>query len=74
MSEHFLDASGLICPLPVLRARKTLEKLPAGDILRVRVTDKSAPKDFALYCAETGHALLRIEETAAGDDIFVRRR
>ncbi len=69
MTEHNLDARGLICPLPVLKARKVLLRLPAGDILRVQVTDKAAPKDFKLFCAESGHILQTVEER--GDDIEV---
>ena len=69
MAEHHLDARGLICPLPVLKARKVLLKLPAGDTLRVRMTDKAAPKDFQLFCSESGHILQSVQEQ--GDDIEV---
>ena len=69
MTEHRLDARGLICPLPVLKARKVLLRLSAGDILRIQVTDKAAPKDFQLFCAESGHILQTVEER--GDDIEV---
>jgi tRNA 2-thiouridine synthesizing protein A len=62
MAEHVIDARGLICPLPVLKARKILLNLPAGDVIRVHVTDKAAPKDFKLFCAESGHILQSIEE------------
>jgi tRNA 2-thiouridine synthesizing protein A len=69
MAEHHLDARGLICPLPVLKARKILLNLPIGDTLRVLVTDKSAPKDFQLFCAESGYALQSVQEQ--GDSIEV---
>lgn len=69
MAEHHLDARGLICPLPVLKARKVLLKLAAGDTLRVQVTDKAAPKDFQLFCAESGHILHSVQER--GEDIEV---
>ncbi len=71
MAEHHLDARGLICPLPVLKARKVLLRLPAGDILRVRVTDKAAPHDFRLFCAETGHALQSVEDQGAETEVVV---
>jgi tRNA 2-thiouridine synthesizing protein A len=61
-----MDASGLICPLPVLKARKRLLGMAAGDMLVVRVTDASAPADFALFCKEAGHRLDRVAEVAAG--------
>lgn len=71
MAEHELDARGLICPLPVLKARKRLAQLKAGDILRIRATDKAAAKDFQLYCAEAGHILLSVEDFGADLEILV---
>jgi TusA-related sulfurtransferase len=73
MKEQHLDARGLICPLPVLKARKVLMGLNAGDTLRVTVTDKSAPKDFRLFCAETGHVLKSVEDNGASIDVTVER-
>lgn len=58
MDEHVLDARGLICPLPVLRARKVLMGLPAGAVLDVQTTDPAAPADFVAFCDATGHRLL----------------
>jgi tRNA 2-thiouridine synthesizing protein A len=58
-----LDARGLLCPLPVLKARKRLQALPAGAILRVLADDPAAVVDMPHFCAEAGHAL--IEQTAA---------
>lgn len=72
--EERLDAQGLICPLPVLKARKVLLGMQAGEVLAVTVTDAQAPKDFALFCAEAGHSLLRVEETANGQwTVWVKR-
>lgn len=53
-----LDARGLICPLPVLKARKILLSMQAGERLEVLATDANAPKDFVLYCQESGHRLV----------------
>lgn len=64
MSEPtILDARGLRCPLPVLKARKALKELPAGATLRVLATDPGATKDFQAFCKTTGHALLSCEQT-----------
>jgi len=71
MTERHLDARFLICPLPVLKARKALAALNAGDLLRVRVTDKSAPKDFHLFCAETGHVLKSIADHGESVEVVV---
>jgi len=50
MSHPVLDATGLQCPLPLLRARKVLKKLSHGQSLTVLATDPGAPQDFASYC------------------------
>lgn len=60
--EQELDCTGLICPLPVLRARKRLKDIAPGGVLSVTATDKAAPKDFATFCREAGHELLSSTE------------
>jgi len=59
--EATLDARGLKCPLPVLKARRALKDLPAGGVLRVLATDPGAEKDFVHFCATTGCELLQSE-------------
>lgn len=61
-TDAFLDAKGLLCPLPVLRARKLLTALKAGERLRVEATDPSARADFEAFCQATGHRLVQLEE------------
>jgi tRNA 2-thiouridine synthesizing protein A len=53
-----LDAGGLKCPLPVLRARKALMALPVGARLKVTATDPLAAIDMPHFCAESGHRLV----------------
>lgn len=53
-----LDATGLLCPLPVLKARKRLGALAAGQVLRVRADDPAAAVDIPHFCRESGHALI----------------
>lgn len=62
MARHRLDARGLVCPLPVLRARKALKALAAGDVLEVEATDPAAPRDFVAFCETTGNRLLASTE------------
>ncbi len=71
---NHLDARGLICPLPVLKARKILLSLPAGTLLRVSVTDANAEKDFPLFCAESGHRLVSIESEDCVTDVTLECR
>ena len=58
-----VDARGLNCPLPILRAKKALAALDSGQLLRVVATDPGAPRDFDAFCRQTGHALLAQERT-----------
>ena len=53
-----LDARGLLCPLPVLKARKRLQGLPDGGVLQVWADDPAAVIDVTHFCREAGHALL----------------
>ena len=57
-----IDASGLKCPLPVLKARKALQSLTDGDKLRVISTDPASPLDFKHFCNSKGHSLISVEE------------
>ena len=62
-ADRTYDASGLLCPLPVLRANRVLRELAPGQTLKVLATDPAAEADFPAYCRQTGHTLL-----AAGRD------
>ena len=57
MDRIVLDLKGLSCPLPVLKANKSMKELIAGDVLEVIATDPAAPKDFEVFCDNTGHQL-----------------
>ncbi|MFO1047217.1 MAG: sulfurtransferase TusA family protein [Geminicoccaceae bacterium] len=67
MVELVLDARGLSCPLPVLKARKRLLAMAPGERLRVLATDPKAPGDFRLYSVEAGHPLI---EEGERDGVF----
>lgn len=53
-----LDARGLLCPLPVLKARKRLQALDPGDVLEMLADDPAAVVDVPHFCAEQGHQLV----------------
>jgi tRNA 2-thiouridine synthesizing protein A len=61
-----LDATGLLCPLPVLKARRALKPLVPGAVLEVLATDPGATKDFEHFCATTGCELLEASEQPGG--------
>lgn len=73
MSDSFLDATGLLCPLPVLKARKRLQGLSAGDILHVHTDDPAAVVDMPHFCAEAGHALISSEAKGDGQLFVIRK-
>jgi len=58
MSDHVLDARGLNCPLPILRAKKALKEVPVGETLEIHATDPGAVKDFEAFCRSTGNELV----------------
>ncbi|MCC6211266.1 MAG: sulfurtransferase TusA family protein [Burkholderiales bacterium] len=53
-----LDARGLNCPLPILRAKKALNEMQSGQVLRIVATDPGSVKDFEAFCKQTGNVLL----------------
>ena len=73
MADQTLDAKGLNCPLPILKAKKALTAMSAGSTLEVLATDPGAVKDFAAFSRTTGHEL--IEQSVDGNVYrFVLRR
>lgn len=57
-----LDASGLQCPMPLLKAKRALNTLAAGERLRVIATDPGSVRDFEVFAAQSGHKLLESRE------------
>jgi tRNA 2-thiouridine synthesizing protein A len=68
-----LDVRQLACPLPILRAKRSLSQMDSGQVLKVIATDKEAPKDFEVFCRQTGNELLA-SDANAGEFIFLIRR
>jgi len=58
MADVTLDAKGLNCPLPILKARKALKDVPAGGTLEVLSTDPGSVADFQAFCRQTGNELM----------------
>ena len=57
-----LDARGLNCPLPILRAKKSINNLNDGEIIKIIATDPGAVNDFTSFCKQTGNELLESQE------------
>ena len=63
--DHELDVRGLNCPLPILRAKKMLNTMASGEVLKVMATDPGAVRDFEAFARQTGNSLLDSTETDA---------
>lgn len=68
-----IDARGLLCPLPVLKARKRLLAMPRGQVLRLLATDPAAVVDVPHFCQQAGHDLLGTEDLADATAYVIRR-
>lgn len=68
-----LDASGLNCPLPILRAKKALNNLDSGKVLRIIATDPGSVKDFEAFAKQTGNELLSSSEEG-GKYMFLMKK
>jgi len=71
--DEIVDCEGLLCPLPVLRARKRLLALAPGTVLCVRATDAMARVDLPHFCTETGHSYLEARDEGAVTLHLIRR-
>jgi TusA-related sulfurtransferase len=71
-STH-IDTRGLLCPLPVLKARRALNTLQSGQCLRVIATDSKAPGDFAAFCEQSGHLLVEASQDGERFCIVVQK-
>jgi tRNA 2-thiouridine synthesizing protein A len=72
--DREVDARGLNCPLPILRAKKALAELHSGQVLRIVATDPGSQRDFEAFARQTGNELLRAETSAAEFVYYLRRR
>ena len=69
-----LDARGLNCPLPILRAKKALTDMGSGQVLRILATDPGSVKDFQAFSKQTGNALLSSERADAEFIFFMKKK
>ncbi len=69
-----LDARGLKCPLPILKAKKALSDMNSGDILRVVATDHGSVRDFQAFAGPTANDLLEHSQAELEFTFFMRRK
>ena len=69
-----LDAKGLNCPLPILRAKKALAEMQSGQVLKIVSTDPGSVKDFQAFAKQTGHTLLGQSEADKVYTFFMKHK
>lgn len=72
-ANQILDARGMNCPLPILRTKKTLNTMQAGDTLKVVSTDPGSVKDMVAFCQQTGNTLLNSAQNGGDFEFFIRK-
>jgi tRNA 2-thiouridine synthesizing protein A len=68
-----IDATGLLCPLPVLRAQKALREMASGEVVEVLATDTASVNEFPAFCQQTGNELLEWDETGGRFRFLLRK-
>jgi tRNA 2-thiouridine synthesizing protein A len=68
------DARNLNCPLPILRCKKSLGEVEAGQILKIIATDPGSVKDFQAFCKQTGHELLQLDQVDSEFTFYIKKR
>ncbi len=71
--DQILDCSGMLCPMPVVKASKSIKTLDVGQTLKMIATDPGAPSDMEAWCRQTGHELLRSTQEDGKFVFFIRR-
>ena len=73
MADQTLDAKGLNCPLPILKAKKAIKDVPVGGTLEVLATDPGSVADFQAFCRTTGNELVEHSEEGGVYTFTIRR-
>lgn len=69
-----VDASGLNCPLPLLRLKKALMEIESGKVVKVIATDPAAHLDFGVYTQQTGHEMVKILKESSQQIFYIKKR
>lgn len=72
--DKVLDAKGLLCPMPVIKARKAIREIAVGELLEILATDKGAVKDFQAWSRQTGNELVDWAEEAGVYTFHIRKQ
>lgn len=73
-ADKELDARGLNCPLPILRAKKALAEIGGGQVLKILSTDPGSVKDFQAFAKQTGNELMSSSEAGGEYTFFMKKK
>lgn len=68
-----IDASGLNCPMPLLKLKKALNQLNSKEVVKISVTDPAAHLDFGVFCQQAAHEILTIKKHEQGQTFFIKK-
>lgn len=75
LAHHVLvDASGLACPMPLLKAKQALNRMQSGEVLQVVATDAGSFRDFQVFAQQSGHPLLRAIDNGDSFQYWIRKK
>lgn len=69
-----VDASGLLCPLPLLRLKKALTEIASGDVVKVIATDPAAHLDIGVYTDQTGHQIIEMVRQTDMQIFYIKKK
>lgn len=72
--DKVVDATGLNCPLPILRCKKGLSDMSPAQVLKIIATDPGSVKDFNAFCVQTGHELLQLDQDETTFTFYIKKR
>ena len=72
-ADKVVDAKGLACPMPIVRAKKAIDDMQAGQILEIHTTDRGSKSDLTAWAKSSGHELLDLSEDNGMFTFFVRK-
>lgn len=72
-SHKVLDAKGLVCPMPIVRTKKSMDELEPGQVLEVHATDKGAKNDLTAWAKSTGHEILQDVENEGVFKFWIKK-
>ncbi|MBV1889405.1 MAG: sulfurtransferase TusA family protein [Gammaproteobacteria bacterium] len=72
--DQQVDASGLLCPLPLLKSKRQLNRMESGQILKLIATDDNAENDLRKFCDQSGHLLIQTEQLGDQQIIYLQKK